>query len=32
MITELKEPCGYLNKVLQTEGTAIVKALKAGGP
>ena len=31
LITELKEPCKCQNKVLQTEGTAIVKALKEGG-
>ena len=28
-ITELKEPCGRQNEVLQTEGPAVVKALKA---
>ena len=31
LITELKEPCECQNKVLQTEGAAIVKALKEGG-
>ena len=32
LITELKEPCDCQNRVLQREGTAIVKALKEGMP